>query len=242
MPGGDAEPGHGATDHPAADKSNRCHTRPELSGGPDHSVTRGPRRRRPGQAPAGRQARCLGGMSASTSALDPAARVVVFSLRSRSRPSVSLSPERQGGLQPRALLHLRQVHDRVNEAGAASRRDMPRCGAQRRLRGALALGRDGHVGSGHGLVAVLDLHTVMDVRIGHRNASWELAVAVPARCNSTVAAASLVYLPCPAPVASNRRTPPHWPAPSHPSGPAADARHIRRDRPGAHRAGDHYVA
>src|SRR5271166_1133121 len=76
--------------------------------------------------------------------------------------------EGKRGLQPRAFLDLRQVHHRVHEAGAAARSDMPRGRAQGRLRGAVSFGRGGHIGGGHGLVAVPDLEVMVQARIGHQ--------------------------------------------------------------------------
>jgi hypothetical protein len=81
--------------------------------------------------------------------------------------------ERDGGFQSGARLHLGQVHDRVDQARPAARRDVPGRGVQRGPGGPFrTLGR-GHLGRGDRLVAVLDLDVPWRIRIAHPVPPWE---------------------------------------------------------------------
>ena len=133
-----------------------------LSPGGDHQADCPP----PGCSLA--SARLPGGMSASTRAVDPAGPVTVSSARSRSRCSDSGVAERDGRLQPRAVLHLAR-------AGPSPRRPgWPGCpGACARMRAAARSGRPlgtlrrRHLGHGDRLITVLDFHATRLVRTGH---------------------------------------------------------------------------
>ena len=75
--------------------------------------------------------------------------------------------ERDRGLQPRAFPDLGQVHDGVDQARPAARRDVPGRGAQRRRGGSMGLGGSRHVSIGNCLIAVLDLDVPGCLRVRH---------------------------------------------------------------------------
>jgi hypothetical protein len=85
--------------------------------------------------------------------------------------------ERDSGLQMGAVLHLGQIHDRIDQARPAARGDMPRRRVQRCPRGSVGFRRSCHLGSGDHLITIFDLNMPGRTGIGHEMPPAGIAVA-----------------------------------------------------------------
>jgi len=75
--------------------------------------------------------------------------------------------EREGRFQAAAVMEFGQVKNSIDQAGAASRSQVPGCGAQRRPGGSHGLPRDGYLGRCDRAVIVADLDMPVKIMFLH---------------------------------------------------------------------------